>query len=99
MELALKENRIDKAAFTGEGCAISLAAADLFAGMLEGRTREEAEALIRHFTAFLKKENTGLDDDELEDLTTLEGVSRFPARIKCALLPFIALKEAMHPHG
>ena len=95
MELKFSDGRIHEVAFTGEGCAISLAAASIFSEMLEGRTRDEAKALIRHFTSFLKQERTGLDDEALEDLTALEGVSQFPARIKCALLPFTSLKQAL----
>jgi nitrogen fixation NifU-like protein len=95
LELKVHDSRVMEARFTGEGCAISLAAASMFTEMLEDRTLAEAARLIEDFIRYLKGERNELDEETLEDLTALEGVSRFPARIKCALLPFTTLKEAL----
>lgn len=99
IELKIDEGRVKEAGFTGEGCAISLAAASMFLEMLEGMTLEEAKRLIRDFSRFIRGERNDLDEDALEDLACLEGVSKFPARVKCALLPFTALGKAMEGGG
>ena len=92
----MNNNVVEEAGFLGEGCAISIAAASMFTEMLQGMTRQETENLIRDFSRFIKGENKEVDEDTLEDLVALEGVSRFPVRIKCALLPFMAVKEALN---
>lgn len=95
IEIRLDEDVIKEVGFLGEGCAISIAAASMFTGMLRDKTLQEAENLIRDFSHYIKGDRKGVDEDKLEDLVALDGVSRFPVRIKCALLPFMAMKEAM----
>jgi nitrogen fixation NifU-like protein len=63
-------------------------------GMIQDASPGEAVALVGRFTAFLKGEG-GEESRSLRDLTALEGVSRFPTRIRCALLPFDALTRAL----
>jgi nitrogen fixation NifU-like protein len=55
--------------------------------------------LIRLFTRFIKGERDGVDREALEDLAALEGVSRFPVRVKCALLPFTAVEGSLPVAG
>lgn len=94
LELKVEGDKIMEAAFTGNGCAISMAAASMIIERLEGMTVDSAMNLVDGFINFIKNENPSVTEEELGDLATLKGVSQFPMRIKCALLPFTALKAA-----
>lgn len=99
IELRVRENIVEDAGFSGEGCAISMASTSMLTEMLEGMRIEDAHALIRLFTRFIKGERNDLDVEPLEDLAALEGVSRFPVRVKCALLPFVAVRDSLPVAG
>ncbi len=88
-----KRGTITDAAFTGSGCAICTASASMMTEALKGRNRADAEKLVERFLAML----TGSDPDEqsLDKLIVFQGVHRFPIRIKCATLPWHALKSAL----
>ncbi len=87
--------RIEALGYEGHGCAISQASASMLAELLEGQERHEAERLLQLARDYLKGERTPLDADELGDYVALEGVSQFPVRIKCALLPVITAQAAL----
>jgi nitrogen fixation NifU-like protein len=91
--LILEGDRVVDARFAGRGCSISQAAASMMTGRLKGRSIEEARALAEKFTRLLHGEADLAQDTELGDLRALAGVSRFPVRIKCALLGFNCLEE------
>jgi len=78
--------------FRGEGCSISLASASMMTDALKGKTFEEALAIARDFSAMMKGEEA---EFEYEDIHALSGVTKFPARIKCATLPWNALKKGI----
>ena len=63
--------------------------------LLIGKTRAEAEALTRKFTALMHGDQEAARDRALGDLRALAGVSKFPVRVKCALLGWNALAEAL----
>ena len=78
----------------GRGCAISVASGSILHDLIEGRSPEEARALI----AAVKGVMHGGDmpeDTDLGDFDALEGVKAYPVRIKCALLPWTTLEEAL----
>jgi nitrogen fixation NifU-like protein len=77
------------------GCAIMAASADLMAGAVAGKTREEIAALRHEFEIVVK---TGRENPELGELNALAGVAEFASRIRCATLPWSALAEALE-HG
>jgi nitrogen fixation NifU-like protein len=81
--------------FVGEGCSISQASISMMTVRLKGRTREEAAALIERFTAMMHGDEAAARDRSLGDLRALAGVSRFPVRVKCALLGWNALEAAL----
>jgi nitrogen fixation NifU-like protein len=86
--------RLSDVAFQGQGCAISRASASMMTGKTVGRTAEEARAVSALVRAML----LGPDPEpprELGDLAALSGVRQFPARIKCAMLPWHALEAAL----
>ncbi|HLY56322.1 MAG TPA: SUF system NifU family Fe-S cluster assembly protein [Stellaceae bacterium] len=102
--LTLDGDRIEDVAFEGRGCAISTASSSLMTEVLKGKTVAEAEQLFRAFHATV----TGRDaaepvpeslEDDLDRLTPLSGVREFPARVKCATLPWHALEAAIKSGG
>ena len=83
---------IEEAAFTGSGCAVSQASADIMAELITGETVEEAKRLGDLFIRMIQGEE--LSEDEQEDLDEayeLESISRMPARVKCAELAWRTL--------
>lgn len=89
-------NRIADVMFDGRGCAISVASASLMTELLQGRTVAEAETLMGGFLDLVKGENAQtLTPDDREQLEAMAGVSAFPMRVKCATLPWHAMKSAL----
>lgn len=89
--LRLDGDRITDASFQGSGCAIAKASASLMTEAITGRTLAEAEALAERFERMI----TAPADPalaELGELRALAGVRQFPARLKCASLPWHALR-------
>ena len=83
---------IEEAAFTGSGCAVSQASADIMAELITGESVSEAKRLSELFIRMIQGED--LDADEQEDLDEayeLESISRMPARVKCAELAWRTL--------
>ena len=75
------------------GCSISQAAASVMTDLVIGRSLEEATALHEDFLALMQGKDEP-DEDRLEDGVAFAGVAKFPARIKCALLSWMAWKDA-----
>ena len=83
---------IDEAAFTGSGCAVSQASADIMAELVTGETVEDARRLSGLFIRMIQGEALTSDEqDELDEAYELEGISRMPARVKCAELAWRTL--------
>jgi len=95
LQLAFDGDRVREAAFNGEGCAISQAAASMLTQLLRGRTLDEAAALRDRFREMMLGDTTAATDKSLGDLRALAGVARLPVRVKCALLAFSALGEVL----
>ncbi len=95
LQLRIEEGEITDAAFVGQGCSISQAAVSMMTDLLKGSRLEEADALADRFTSMMHGEEEAARDRSLGDLRALQGVSRFPVRIRCALLGFDALQEAI----
>lgn len=95
--IRVEDGRIAEARFEGRGCSISQASVSMLTGRVSGRTVEEATELSERFTRLLHGDESLLDDAELGDLRALAGVSKFPVRIKCALLGWNCLEELVEP--
>jgi nitrogen fixation NifU-like protein len=95
LQLRIEDDEIAQARFVGQGCSISQAAVSMMTTLLEGRKLDEAEALAVRFTEMMHGNEEASKDRSLGDLRALQGVSKFPVRIKCALLGFDALQEAL----
>jgi nitrogen fixation protein NifU and related proteins len=95
LQLRIEGDRIEEAKFVGQGCSISQAAVSMMTSLLQGRSLDEADALATRFTELMHGDEAAAKDRSLGDLRALQGVSKFPVRIKCALLGFDALQEAL----
>lgn len=80
--------------FAGRGCSISQASASMMTQLIKGKSREEIDSLRTRFRDMVMGADNG-DDKSLGSLRALSGVAKFPARVKCALLAWNALEEAL----
>ena len=94
MWVRVEDERIVDAAFDGRGCAISLAAASMVTALVKGKKVDEVAGLRDAFTDGMAPDGPALPK-RLGDLRALAGVKRFPSRVRCAVLPFDALDEAL----
>ena len=83
----------------GQGCSISQSSASMMTGVIIGKPVGEIRAITRRFKSMMGLENveaeTGGDDIDLGDLEALQGVVKFPVRIKCAVLGWNTLTSAL----
>ncbi|MEX5237508.1 Fe-S cluster assembly sulfur transfer protein SufU [Kocuria arenosa] len=94
------EPLVERISWEGAGCSISMAAASVLAEAAPGMTRAELLALIRAFRELLRSRGTVAPDEEvLGDAAAFAGVSRFVARVKCAMLGWVAAEEALPRAG
>ncbi|GAB2589164.1 iron-sulfur cluster assembly scaffold protein NifU [Paractinoplanes abujensis] len=81
--------------YDGLGCSISQASASVLHELLQGRTAAEAAGIHDAFVALMQgRGQVEPDEDVLGDAIAFAGVAKFPARVKCALLPWMAFKDA-----
>ena len=87
---------IENIKFDGKGCAISIASASLMTEILKGKTIADAQNLFGQFeNSVTEGHETSNPNTDMEGLTVLSGVRQFPARIKCATLPWHAFNSAL----
>ena len=80
----------------GQGCSISMASASVLTEIVEGMDRGEAAALVEEFRTLMRSRGSIEPDEEvLGDAAAFAGVARYPARVKCAMLAWVALEEAL----
>ncbi|MCR4629305.1 MAG: SUF system NifU family Fe-S cluster assembly protein [Clostridium sp.] len=87
------EGVIEDAGYTGDGCAISQASADIMCDMIIGKTVHEAEHLSEIFLRMIRGKITPEEKEELEEAGALEDISHMPARVKCAVLGWHTMDE------
>ena len=94
LALEMDDGRVRQVEIKSRGCAISVASGSMLAEILPGMTGEEIERMAEVFRRLIHGEEppAGMD---LGDLEALKGVAKFPVRVKCALLPWMTLKEAL----
>lgn len=97
LELKFDGDIISEAAFTGSGCAISQASTSIMIDLIKGKSTEEALKLVETFIAMIKKDITDQKElRKLKDAMALKNISNMPARVKCAVLSWHTLKEALN---
>jgi nitrogen fixation protein NifU and related proteins len=93
--LKMEDDRISDVSFEGSGCAISRASASLMTLAVAGKTSREAEDLFDRFRQLVTGSLPPSEASGLGKLAAFGGISEFPARIKCASLPWHALHAAL----
>jgi len=93
--VSLDGDVIKEVTFTGNGCAISKSSASVMTTAVKGKRTEEAEKLFDTFHKLVTGEPAGLSEEELGRLAAFSGVSEFPARVKCAMLPWHTMHNAL----
>jgi len=89
--------KVDDVKFEGEGCSISIASASMMTEAIRGKDTESALRLAEMFSEMIQ----GKDVEQIEalgDAVALQGVAKFPARIKCATLAWKALEKGLKDH-
>jgi nitrogen fixation protein NifU and related proteins len=94
--LKLNGDVIEDVSFQGSGCAISRASASMMTQSLKGKSSREAEDLFERFHRTVTGQNALQSKPELGKLEVFAGVSEFPARVKCATLPWHTFQAALH---
>lgn len=96
LELRVENDVIEDAAFIGNGCAISQASANIMIELIKGKTVDEAKKLTDTFLGMIKGEVTDEKTlDTLEDAQAFRDISHMPARVKCAVLGWHTLEDAL----
>jgi nitrogen fixation NifU-like protein len=95
LNLTLDGQLIKEITWDGVGCSISQASVSIASDLLTGKTVSVADAITEDFMELMQSKGKKSGDEEvLEDAVALAGVSQYPARIKCALLGWMAIKDA-----
>ena len=95
LKLRTDGDTIVDGAFIGDGCAISQASADIMLGMVIGRKKDEALQLGQTFMRMIQGEASEEEIESLEEASALRDIAHMPARVKCAVLGWRTLKEAI----
>jgi nitrogen fixation NifU-like protein len=102
LRIRIADGTVKDVGWVGEGCSISQASTSVMSDLVVGRPVEQALAMQEKFLRLMQSQGKGelaeLSDkeaDELGDAVAFEGVSKYPARVKCALLGWMAMKGAV----
>ena len=96
LRVHLDGGNVADVSYDSEGCSISQAAASVMTDLVIGKTVDEALALHEEFVQLMQSRGqVEPDEDVLEDAIAFAGVSRYPARVKCALLGWMAFRDAV----
>ncbi|HYF36997.1 MAG TPA: SUF system NifU family Fe-S cluster assembly protein [Prosthecobacter sp.] len=89
------DGNVEDIKFNGQGCAISQASASMMTVKVKGAQKDQAEAMLQDFRSIVTGNGSVKDGEALGELVLLEGVQKFPQRVKCAMLGWRALEQAM----
>ena len=96
LHLQMKDGKVINGSYTGVGCAISQASADIMLDLIIGRSKNEALHLTDLFKKMIAGEITDDELDELEEAGAMQNISKMPARVKCAVLAWKTLELLLH---
>jgi nitrogen fixation NifU-like protein len=95
LNIILDGSMVKSVSWDGIGCSISQASVSIMSGLMIGKDMAEAQVVFDNFVELMQSKGSGNPDESiLEDAVALAGVSQYPARIKCALLGWMAFKDA-----
>ena len=89
----IKDDVVSDVSYRARGCAISVASASIMSSIIKGKTIEEVHILFDKYQKLCTGHDVE-DDDDIERLRVLSGVSKFPTRVKCATMSWHAVREA-----
>ena len=95
LTLKVEDGIVKDAKFDGEGCSISMSSASMMTQIIKGKKIEEALELADIFSKMMLGEEFDVDKYDLGDVEALQGVAKFPARIKCATLAWKAMEKGV----
>ncbi|WP_102028544.1 Fe-S cluster assembly sulfur transfer protein SufU [Salirhabdus sp. Marseille-P4669] len=96
LQLHVEDGIVKDAKFEGEGCSISMSSASMMTQVIKGKSIEDALKLSTVFSEMIQGKDVDSDvEEELGDVLALQGVSKFPARIKCATLAWKAMEKGV----
>ncbi len=98
LRVALDGDTVSSVSWEGQGCSISQASVSVLHELVEGHTVVEAQEISDAFRELMQAKGQGIGDEREEllgDATAFVGVGKYPARIKCALIGWMALKDAL----
>ncbi len=100
LSLKIEDQKVGEISWDGAGCSISQASVSIMSDLLTGKSIAEADSILDSFVSMMQSKGADQGDEEvLEDGVALAGVSKYPARIKCALLGWMAYKDAVTQVG
>jgi len=103
LRLKVNDGEIADLGWDGEGCSISQASTSVMSDLVVGKPVTEALAVQQRFLELMQSrgqaELSDEDEERLDDAVAFEGVSKYPARVKCALLGWMAMKSAVAEAG
>jgi len=95
VKVSVNDGVVVEVTWDGVGCSISQASVSMMSDLVTGLGIKEANVILDEFTALMQSKGTSAGDPEiLDDAVAFAGVSKYPARIKCALLGWMAFKDA-----
>lgn len=96
LRIHMEGNTIRDVSWEGDGCSISMASASVLTELATGRERDEFLNTLEEFRDLMRSRGAKTGDEEiLEDAAAFAGVSKFPARVKCAMLAWVAAEAAL----
>jgi len=100
LSLKVEDQKVEEISWDGAGCSISQASVSIMSDLLTGKSIAEADSILDSFVSMMQSKGADQGNEEvLEDGVALAGVSKYPARIKCALLGWMAYKDAVTQVG
>lgn len=95
LQLKVEDGKIVDGAFTGDGCAISQASADIMLDLVIGKQKDQAMHLAELFLKMIQGKCTATEIEELEEAGALQDIAHMPARVKCAVLGWHTMEEML----
>ena len=95
VQVTVQDGRVADVKFGGRGCSISQASASMMTELVKGRTPDEVHALGERFAKMIRGDAEAAKDQALGQARALSGVSRFPTRVRCALIAWEAMERAV----
>ncbi|MBU9722168.1 MULTISPECIES: Fe-S cluster assembly sulfur transfer protein SufU [Bacillaceae] len=95
LQMKVEDGKVTDAKFNGEGCSISLSSASMMTQAVKGLEIDDALKLSEIFSSMMLGKEFDEGDFDLGDIEALQGVAKFPARIKCATLAWKAMEKGL----